>query len=117
MGIIWRRTARLRRRQVHRKRRAVVRRWDQILGRMVERLEQARQAEGLSQRRFAARLGVPAPTYHRMVATGRPNVEAIYGAALAFGINPRWVLDGSGSQKIRVGEWYEPDQPKEGATP
>ena len=115
MGILWQPLPKKPRRRYKRARklRVVKRRWDALLARMTERLEQVRATEKLSRRRFAAKIGVPPPSYHRQVSARRPGIEAIYGAALALGINPRWLLDGHGEQKIRVQDWWDQDQPKE----
>lgn len=108
MGIIWKTPAQPRRRR-KRAARPVRRNWTAVLARITARLEQVRDAEGMSMREFSRKLGLPAPTYHHMVTRRRPTVEAICGAALAFGISPRWLLDGHGEQRIRVQDWYAPD--------
>lgn len=85
-------------------------------GRLGERLRQAREAAGLSQRELAERAGVPYGSY-RAYEAGKalPGAEALAGLASA-GIRPSWLLVGAGSlldsDLITVRERNQPDPSK-----
>jgi len=113
MGILWKEKPRPKPKRRRRPTRPVQRKWDAVLGRIAERMEQVRRAENLSRRQFASRLGMHWTTYQSMIATGRPTLPAVCGAAMAFGINPRWLVDGHGEQRIRLQNWYEADRESE----
>jgi transcriptional regulator with XRE-family HTH domain len=66
---------------------------------IIERIEYLRNLLNLNKSRFSADIGMKPQTYNNFIGAqgSKPNVELIFGIVNQFGVNPMWLLNGSGS--------------------
>jgi len=65
---------------------------------IVERIEYLRNLLNLNKSRFSADIGMKPQTYNNFIGAqgSKPNVELIFGIVNQFGVNPMWLLNGTG---------------------
>jgi DNA-binding XRE family transcriptional regulator len=65
---------------------------------IVQRIEYIRNYLGLNKSRFSTEIGLKPQTYNNFIGAqaSKPSVELILGIVTRFGVNPGWVLGGSG---------------------
>lgn len=65
---------------------------------IIERIEYLRNLLNLNKSRFSADIGMKPQTYNNFIGAqgSKPNVELIFGIVNQFGVNPMWLLNGTG---------------------
>lgn len=66
---------------------------------IIDRIEYLRDYLGLNKSRFSGEIGMKPQTYNNFIGAqgSKPNIELITGIVNKFGVNPMWLLNGSGS--------------------
>jgi transcriptional regulator with XRE-family HTH domain len=65
---------------------------------IIQRIEYIRNYLGLNKSRFSTEIGLKPQTYNNFIGAqaSKPSVELILGIVNRFGVNPAWLLNGSG---------------------
>jgi transcriptional regulator with XRE-family HTH domain len=66
---------------------------------IIQRIEYIRNYLGLNKSRFSTEIGLKPQTYNNFIGAqaSKPSVELILGIVNRFGVNPGWLLNGSGA--------------------
>lgn len=74
---------------------------------VIDRVETARKALGLTKTGFARGFGMKPQSYNNFVGQqgSKPSIDLIYGVVAAYRINPEWLLNGVGD--IFLGEDHD----------
>ena len=72
---------------------------------IIERIEYVRQYLNLNKSRFSGEIGMKPQTYNNFIGAqgSKPNIELIHGIVNKFGVNPIWLLNGTGEIFSREG--------------
>jgi len=76
---------------------------------IIERIEYLRNLLKLNKSRFSSDIGMKPQTYNNFIGAqgSKPNIELIHGIVNQYGVNPMWLLNGTGS--IFQDDQNEPD--------
>ncbi len=67
-------------------------------GDIIERIEYVRKYLNLNKSRFSSDIGMKPQTYNNFIGAqgSKPNIELIHGIVNRYGVNPIWLLNGTG---------------------
>lgn len=65
---------------------------------IIERIEYVRKYLNLNKSRFSSDIGMKPQTYNNFIGAqgSKPNIELIHGIVNRYGVNPTWLLNGTG---------------------
>ena len=65
---------------------------------IIERIEYVRKYLNLNKSRFSSDIGMKPQTYNNFIGAqgSKPNIELIHGIVNRYGVNPIWLLNGTG---------------------
>ena len=66
---------------------------------IIERIEYLRNLLKLNKSRFSSDIGMKPQTYNNFIGAqgSKPNIELIHGIVNKYGVNPMWLLNGTGA--------------------
>ena len=66
---------------------------------IIERIEYLRKLLKMNKSRFSSEIGMKPQTYNNFIGAqgSKPNIELIHGIVIQYGVNPMWLLSGTGA--------------------